>query len=196
MVGSTVVFTHNIFFISVCRKKDWFLNKFPKNWVSLVTSHLPSNCWDVFGTNILQKQSETLFVQIYQNRKEVPCKEESCFNDSKTRKKDLLRWKYHVTMVKKEAFIGNLSLLQNGSLPFSLGEQNTSFSKQCTIYTIKFHSSQHYRFHRQANLYQLRRLSKISRQIWAFFLLQKRLQLIRCKTHSLLESWQERFLLV
>ena len=64
-------------------------------------------------------------------------------------------------------------------------KQLTSFSYQ---HSISFsHGLQHYCFLGQVNLYRLCGLWPMSRQIWTIFLVQKRFQLLGCKTQSIQE---------
>ena len=58
-----------------------------------------------------------LFVQTYQKRKEVPYIEMSRDN-AQNRKKNLLEWKSHVTMTKKDADISIEMQFRNHSLIF------------------------------------------------------------------------------
>ena len=103
--------------------------------------------------------------------------------------KKLLLWKCHVTMAKKQAYISNQLPLHIYSSTF-IHKKIFSFSYQ---HSISFtHDSQHYCFLRQTILCQLRRLQQMAEQIWAIFLVQKRFQLLGCKTQSIQERWQER----
>ena len=54
------------------------------------------------------------------------------------------------------------------------------------------HGLQHYCFLGKPELYGLCGLRQLSRQIWTVFLVQKRFQLLGCKTQNIQERWQQR----
>ena len=104
--------------------------------------------------------------------------------------KNLLIWKSHVTMTKRDACISNKLRLKKLFFNFLSQKQITSFSYQ---HSISFTNGlQHYCFLGQANLYLLCELWYMSRQIWTIFWVQKRFQLLGCKTQSIQERWQQR----
>ena len=130
----------------------------------------------------LKNKILSLFVQTYRKRKEVPYMEMS--RDNVQKGENLLIWKNHVTLIKRGTYIRNEMQLKI-ILYLSFTKQITSFSYQ---HSISFtHGLQHYCFLGQANLYQLCGLWQMSRQIWTIFTVQKRFQLLGCKTQSIQE---------
>ena len=73
--------------------------------------------------------------------------------DNDQKGKNLLIWKCHVTVTKKEAYISNEKQLQNLSVTFIQKKQITTFSYQHSISST--HGLQHYCFLGQANLHRL-----------------------------------------
>ena len=106
-------------FAFACRhRRDWFLEKLRKNWVTLVKLKIPSDSWVVFWTNESEKQSITSFAQVNQKHMKLPYKTKIQFNDQKRKNlligenqvamfkkgKNLLICKHNVTMFKKNFF--------------------------------------------------------------------------------------------
>ena len=89
--------------------------------------------------------------------------------------KNLLLWKCHVTMTKKDAYISNGMQIQNHSLAFI--HKNKSLLSPNSI-PSRSRMAQHYCFLGQANFNRLCGLWEVSRQIWRNFLVQKRLPLL------------------
>ena len=122
-----------------------------------------------------------LFVQAYQIKKEVPYMEKT--RDSEQKGKNILIWKCHVRMTKKDAYISNEIQFQNNS-QFFIHKNKSLFSATSILYrsplqhyayntTGSQHGLQHYCFLGRANLYRLCGLWQMSRQIWTTFLDQK-----------------------
>ena len=107
--------------------------------------------------------------------------------------KNLPVWNCHATMTKKDAYISNELQLQNLSLTF-IHKINLSF--QLPAFYLVTQGLQHYWFFGQANLYRLCGLWQMSTQISTNFLVQKRLQLLGCKTQSFQEEDNKDFRLV
>ena len=77
---------------------------------------------------------------------------------------------------------------------FSISKINCLFSLQLAISAIKTHDWQQYFFFGQANLFLLSGFLKVPRQILTNILIQKWLQLFRCKSWSFQDRLQQRLL--
>ena len=109
--------------------------------------------------------------------------------DNAPKVKNLLSWKGHVTMAKKDAYIVNGLQLQNHSLTFI--HKNRSPLSATSILS-RSPCLQHYCLFGQANLYRLCDFWQMSRQTWTIFMVQNWFQLLGCKTQKFQKIWQQR----
>ena len=196
MGSNTVFFTHKKTFHRCLQKqRGCFLINLYKSWESLVTLQLPS-CLPYANSLLLRRflnkwiWKTSFFYFLYK-----PTKKRNkfliwkCQVTMPKKGKNLLIWTSHVTMTKRDTCISNETQLKI-ILQFSFTKTYTSFSYQ---HFISFtHGLQQYCFLGQVNLYRLCGFWQMSRQIWTIFLVEKRFQLLGCKTQSIQEKWQER----
>ena len=172
------------------KEKGCFLNNLYKNGESLVTLQLPSNCCLVFWTSETEKRDTITICKNLPKTKDVPFRE--CHVTRTEKGKNLLIYKCHVRMTKnrcvyKKRYAAPKSL-------FNFQSQKTyHFFQLPTFYLVRPWLIDTCFLGQAKLLYPLCGLRQMSRQIWTIFLVQKRLQLLGCKTQSIQERWRQRF---
>ena len=76
-------YSHCIFHMCLQRLKNCLLNNFHENWDLVVALQLPSDRSDVFWTSESKQQSNTIFEQVCEKKKQPPYMKISRFSDQK-----------------------------------------------------------------------------------------------------------------
>ena len=140
-----------------------FLNILYRSCELLVPLQLPSDCWVVSEQMNLKNKKSIIFCTNLPKNKKLPFVETS--RDIDQKRMDFFICKYHVTMIKKDAYVSTKRYLPNQSLTFI--HINKSLSSAANIVS---RSPMAYNTTGQANVYRLSGLWQMPTQVWTIFL--------------------------